>query len=167
MAFIDRTARGLLMGELLSGMALTFSYIFRRKATINYPYEKGPDQPALQGRACAAPLPERRGALHRLQAVRGDLPGPGDHHRGRAARGRVAADHPLRHRHDQVHLLRPLRGGLPGGRHRRGAELRVRHRDARGAALRQGEAARERRPLGAGAGPPPGDGRPLPLMARG
>ena len=49
MAFIDRTARGLLLGELLSGMALTFSYLFKRKATINYPYEKGPISPRFKG----------------------------------------------------------------------------------------------------------------------
>jgi NADH-quinone oxidoreductase subunit I len=49
MAFLDRTARGLLMGELLSGMALTFSYLFKRKATINYPYEKGPISPRFKG----------------------------------------------------------------------------------------------------------------------
>jgi NADH-quinone oxidoreductase subunit I len=49
MAFLDRTARSLLLGELLSGMALTFSYIFRRKATINYPYEKGPIGPRFKG----------------------------------------------------------------------------------------------------------------------
>jgi NADH-quinone oxidoreductase subunit I len=49
MAFLDRTARGLLMGELLSGLALTFSYIFRPKATINYPYEKGPISPRFKG----------------------------------------------------------------------------------------------------------------------
>jgi NADH-quinone oxidoreductase subunit I len=49
MAFLDRTARGLLMGELLSGMALTFSYLFRSKATINYPYERGPISPRFKG----------------------------------------------------------------------------------------------------------------------
>jgi NADH-quinone oxidoreductase subunit I len=49
MGFIDRTARGLLMGELLSGMVLTFGYIFRRKVTINYPYEKGPLSPRFKG----------------------------------------------------------------------------------------------------------------------
>jgi NADH-quinone oxidoreductase subunit I len=49
MGFLDRTARGLLLGELLSGMALSFSYIFKRKATINYPYEKGPLSPRFKG----------------------------------------------------------------------------------------------------------------------
>ena len=42
MAFLDRTARSLLLGELLSGMALTLRYFFKPKATINYPYEKNP-----------------------------------------------------------------------------------------------------------------------------
>ena len=107
-----------------------------------------PAEPALPRRACAAPLSQRRGALHRLQAVRGDLPGAGDHHRGRGARGRQPPHHPLRHRHGQMHLLRAVPGSLPGRRHRRGAEPRIRDRDAGGAALRQGQIARQRRPLG-------------------
>ena len=86
-------------------------YLFKPKATLNYPHEKGPLARASAG-ACAAPLSERRGALHRLQAVRGDLPGAGDHHRRRPRRtGR--RDHPLRHRHDQVHLLRLLPEACP------------------------------------------------------
>ena len=73
-------------------------------------------------RACAAPLPERRGALHRLQAVRSHLPGAGHHHRGRTQpQRRHAPHHPLRHRHGEVHLLRLLPGGLPGRCHRGGA----------------------------------------------
>ncbi|CAA9514076.1 MAG: NADH-ubiquinone oxidoreductase chain I, partial [uncultured Sphingomonadaceae bacterium] len=105
----------------------------------------------LPRRACAAPLPERRGAVHRLQALRGGVSGDVYRHRGRAARGRVAPHHALRHRHDQVHLLRLLPGSLPGGRDRDGAELRIFGRDARGAVLRQAEAARQRRSLGDGA----------------
>jgi hypothetical protein len=66
-------------------------YFFAPKATVNYPHEKGPLSPALPGRTCAAPLSQRRGTLHRLQAVRGDLPGAGHHHRRRTARGRRAA----------------------------------------------------------------------------
>ena len=41
MAFLDRTARALLLSELVSGMALTLRYFFRPKATLNYPFEKG------------------------------------------------------------------------------------------------------------------------------
>jgi NADH-quinone oxidoreductase subunit I len=42
MGFVDRQARTLLLAELLSGMALTFRYMFKKRVTINYPYEKGP-----------------------------------------------------------------------------------------------------------------------------
>ncbi len=49
MAFIDRTVRSLLLTELLRGMALTFGFMFRPKATINYPYEKGPLSPRFKG----------------------------------------------------------------------------------------------------------------------
>ena len=49
MAFIDRTARSLLLSELVAGMALTFSFFFKPKATINYPYEKGPLSPRFKG----------------------------------------------------------------------------------------------------------------------
>ena len=49
MSFLGRTARSLLLSELLSGMALTFKYMFKPKATINYPYEKGPISPRFKG----------------------------------------------------------------------------------------------------------------------
>ncbi len=35
--------------DILQGMALTFRYIFKKKATINYPYEKGPIGPRFRG----------------------------------------------------------------------------------------------------------------------
>ena len=49
MAFLDRTARSMLLGELVSGMALTLKYFFKPKVTINYPYEKGPISPRFKG----------------------------------------------------------------------------------------------------------------------
>ena len=49
MAFLDRTARSLLLGELLAGMGLTFRTMFKPKATINYPYEKNPLSPRFKG----------------------------------------------------------------------------------------------------------------------
>ena len=45
----------------------------RRRSTIRT--RRDPQSPQLPRRTCAAPLPQRRGALHRLQAVRGDLSG--------------------------------------------------------------------------------------------
>jgi NADH-quinone oxidoreductase subunit I len=49
MATLDRVARSLLLSEIVSGMALTLSYFFRPKVTINYPYEKGPISPRFKG----------------------------------------------------------------------------------------------------------------------
>ena len=49
MATLDRTARSLLLAEIVSGMALTLRYFFRPKATINYPYEKTPLSPRFKG----------------------------------------------------------------------------------------------------------------------
>ena len=49
MAFLDRTARGLLLSEIVSGMALTLRYFFKPKVTINYPYERGPISPRFKG----------------------------------------------------------------------------------------------------------------------
>ena len=49
MAFLDRTARAFLLTELISGMSLTFRSMFRPKATVNYPYEKGPISPRFRG----------------------------------------------------------------------------------------------------------------------
>jgi NADH-quinone oxidoreductase subunit I len=60
---------------------LTLRNLFAPKFTIQYPRRKDPAVTALPGSACAAPLPERRRALHCLQAVSGCLPGRGDHHR--------------------------------------------------------------------------------------
>jgi len=49
MAFLDRAARSLLLAELLGGMALTLRYLFKPKATLNYPYERGPISSRFRG----------------------------------------------------------------------------------------------------------------------
>jgi NADH-quinone oxidoreductase subunit I len=49
MAGLDRTARSFLLLEIVKGFALTFSYIFRPKVTLNYPFEKGPLSPRFRG----------------------------------------------------------------------------------------------------------------------
>jgi NADH-quinone oxidoreductase subunit I len=43
------TARGLLLSELLSGLAVTLRYMFKRPVTVNYPYEKGPLSARFRG----------------------------------------------------------------------------------------------------------------------
>lgn len=49
MAILDRTTRALFLTELVSGMVLTFKYMFKRPVTINYPFEKGPLSPRFRG----------------------------------------------------------------------------------------------------------------------
>ena len=49
MAMLDRTARSVLLSELLGGMALTLRYMFRPKVTLNYPHEKGALSPRFRG----------------------------------------------------------------------------------------------------------------------
>ena len=49
MASLDRTARSLLHSELDGGNLLTFTYMFKPKVTVNYPYEKGPLSPRFRG----------------------------------------------------------------------------------------------------------------------
>jgi len=49
MAILDRSARVVFLAELVSGLWLTLRYMFRPKATLNYPYEKGPISPRFRG----------------------------------------------------------------------------------------------------------------------
>src|SRR3954453_13487045 len=44
-----RSARGLLLIELLSGMALTLRYMLKPAVSINYPYEKNPVSSRFRG----------------------------------------------------------------------------------------------------------------------
>jgi NADH-quinone oxidoreductase subunit I len=46
---LDRFARSFLLAELVGGMWLTLKYFFRRKVTLNYPYEKTPLSPRFKG----------------------------------------------------------------------------------------------------------------------
>jgi hypothetical protein len=71
----------LFLKELVKGMALTGRHFFQRKITVQFPGREDAAEQPFPRVACAAPLSERRGALHRVQALRGDLPGDGDHDR--------------------------------------------------------------------------------------
>jgi NADH-quinone oxidoreductase subunit I len=46
---IVQSAKALLLKELVSGMYLTFKYLFKKPVTINYPYEKSPLSPRFRG----------------------------------------------------------------------------------------------------------------------
>ncbi len=49
MAWLDRTARSIFMADMVGGFALALKYAFKPKATLNYPYEKGPLSPRFRG----------------------------------------------------------------------------------------------------------------------
>ncbi len=49
MSLLDRSVRSLLLSEIVSGMLITLRYMFKRKVTINYPFEKGPLSPRFRG----------------------------------------------------------------------------------------------------------------------
>src|ERR1700709_60612 len=46
---IGKTAASYLLLELLVGMATTLRFMFKRKATLNYPFEKSPESPRFRG----------------------------------------------------------------------------------------------------------------------
>lgn len=49
MIALDKVARTVLWQELVQGFAMTLRYMFKPKATLNYPYEKGPLSPRFRG----------------------------------------------------------------------------------------------------------------------
>ena len=49
MATLDAMARTLLWRELVTGFGLTLKYMFKKKVTLNYPYERGPLSPRFRG----------------------------------------------------------------------------------------------------------------------
>ncbi|KAI6217675.1 hypothetical protein M3Y99_01754600 [Aphelenchoides fujianensis] len=67
----------LMLTELVRGFGVMFGHLFMEPATINYPFEKGPLSARFRGEHALRRYPERRGALHRLQTVRGHLPRSG------------------------------------------------------------------------------------------
>src|SRR5271156_4475073 len=46
---IARRVKHFILYEIICGFALTFYYMFKRKVTLNYPYEKGPLSPRFRG----------------------------------------------------------------------------------------------------------------------
>jgi NADH-quinone oxidoreductase subunit I len=46
---LGRMAWGLVLWEIVGGLALTLKYFFKPKATIDYPYEKNPISPRFKG----------------------------------------------------------------------------------------------------------------------
>jgi NADH-quinone oxidoreductase subunit I len=65
----------------VSAFVLAMRYFFKPKVTLNYPFEKGPISPRFRGELALRRYPNGEERCS-LQAVRGDPPGPGHHHRG-------------------------------------------------------------------------------------
>jgi NADH-quinone oxidoreductase subunit I len=49
MAWLDRTARSLFLAEFVSSFFLAVRYMFKKRPTVNYPFEKGPLSPRFRG----------------------------------------------------------------------------------------------------------------------
>src|SRR6476619_3113502 len=127
MADFDRTARQIFFVEFIKSLVLAMRYFFAPKATLNYPFEKGPLSPRFRGEHALRRYPngeERCIACKLCEAICPALAITG---RPPPKRRNAACD-ALRHRHDEMHLLP---GSMSGQCHRRGTELRIRDRNAR------------------------------------
>ena len=151
MADFDRTARQIFFVEFIKSFFLSMRYFFAPKATLNYPFEKGPLSPRFRGEHALRRYPngeERCIACKLCEAIC-----PAQAITIEAEPREDGSRRTTRYDIDMVKCIYwPVPGGVPGGCHRGRSELRVLDRDARGALLQQGKAARERRSLGAGAG---------------
>ena len=49
MALLERGARMMLLSELVSGLWLTLTYMFKPPVTVNYPFERSPLSPRFRG----------------------------------------------------------------------------------------------------------------------
>ena len=49
MAWLDRTARSIFLAEFVSAFFLALRYMFKKRPTVNYPFEKGPLSPRFRG----------------------------------------------------------------------------------------------------------------------
>ena len=108
MPAIEQTVRSLLLTELAVGLGVTFKQIFKRKATLNYPYEKGMLSPRFRGEHALRRYPngeERCIACKLCEAI---CPAQAITIEAEPREDGSRAHHPLRHRHGEVHLLRLL-----------------------------------------------------------
>ena len=154
----------LLLKEFVGAFFLSVRYLFKPKATLNYPHEKNPQSPRYRGEHALRRYPngeERCIACKLCEAI---CPAQAITIEA-APRGNDGTRRTTRYDIDMTKCIYCgyLPGSLPGGRHRRRAELRIRRRDARGTVLRQAATARQWRDLGARNRPQHRRRRALPL----
>jgi NADH-quinone oxidoreductase subunit I len=70
MASLDRTARQIFFVEFIKSFLLTMRYFFAPKATLNYPFEKGPLSPAFAANMRCAAMPMARNAASPASCAR-------------------------------------------------------------------------------------------------
>jgi NADH-quinone oxidoreductase subunit I len=88
-------------------------YFFKPKATLNYPYEKGPLSPRFRGEHALRRYPngeERCIACKLCEAI---CPAQAITIEAEPRERRQPPHHALRHRHDQMHLLRLCQEACP------------------------------------------------------
>jgi NADH-quinone oxidoreductase subunit I len=145
-----KAAKSLFLQEFVGAFFLSMRYFFKPKATVNYPFEKGPVSPRFRGEHALRRYPngEERCIACKLceaicpaQAITIEA-GP---RRNDGTRRTVRYD---------IDMVKCIYCGFcqeacPVDAIVEGPNFRVRHGNPRGALLRQGPAARQRRPLGA------------------
>ena len=147
---LDQAARSLFLSEFLAAFALSVRYMFKPKATLNYPHEKSPLSPRFRGEHALRRYPngeERCIACKLCEAI---CPAQAI----TIEAGPRRNDGTRRTTRYDIDMVKCIYCGMcqeacPGRRDRRRAEFRILHRDARGIVLRQGSSARQRRALGA------------------
>ncbi|MEI9932916.1 MAG: NADH-quinone oxidoreductase subunit NuoI [Rhizomicrobium sp.] len=146
MASLDRTARQIFFWEFLTSFWLSLRYFFGKKATLNYPFEKGPISPRFRGEHALRRYPngeERCIACKLCEAV---CPA-----QAITIEAEPREDGSRRTTRYDIDMVKCIYCGLCQEAscrcHCGGAELRIRHGDARGTLLQQRKAAFERRPL--------------------
>ena len=150
MASLGQAISSLFLKEFVSAFFLSMRYFFAPKKTLNYPFEKGPLSPRFRGEHALRRYPngeERCIACKLCEAI---CPAQAI----TIEAGPRRNDGTRRATRYDIDMVKCIYCGLcqeacPVDAIVEGPELRVRDRDARGALLRQGALARERRPVGA------------------
>ena len=148
---LDQLARSIFLTEFVSAFFLAMRYFFKPKVTLNYPFEKGSLSPRFRGELALRRYPngeERCIACKLCEAI---CPAQAI----TIEAGPRRNDGTRRTTRFDIDMMKCIYCGFcqeacPVDAIVLGPNLRVRDRDTRGALLRQGTPARERRPLGAG-----------------